>query len=71
MPPTSDLAPLAPPPADALLAWMLAHPEQVAANLQRVFALSHLEVVVTYNGKTQRCPIRFSASNATIEITLT
>lgn len=66
----SDNEPLPPPPEGDLLKWLNEKPEEFSAYLRRVYALSNFEIVVIINGQTRKCPIKFSETNATIEINL-
>ncbi len=63
-------APLQEPPRYNFLQWIAQNPEAFAAYLQRVYALSNLQIAVTINGVTTRYPIKFSATNAIVEIPL-
>lgn len=57
-----------PPPPGGYLDWVLNNPQQVADYLQTVYALRELEVVVVQNGVTRRYPVKFSPTNAIVQI---
>lgn len=57
-------------PSPITLEWCTANLAVLEAYLLRARLLSNLSVVVTFNGKTVPCPVRFSAGNSTIEVNL-
>lgn len=63
-------APLPTPPDGNYLAWVTQHPEEVAEYLERVAALSRLELVITVNGVSKKAAVKFSPTNATLELNL-
>lgn len=67
---TPSPGPLPAAPSDSLLAWVIQHPAEVAAYLATVRALGRLEIVVTQNGVTKKCPVLFSGENAVVSISL-
>jgi hypothetical protein len=56
------------PPSSEFLAWVIQHPEQVAAYLQRVRALDNLTVAVTKDGVTKTYAVQWSNSNGVVSI---
>ena len=63
-------APLHAPNPDALLAWVIQNPQEVAAYLAAVRALRGLEIVVTQNGVTKKFPVMLSGENAVVSVSL-
>jgi len=63
-------APLPPPPTGDYLQWITQNPEAFAAYLHRIYALSQLRIVIITNGVSVTYPIKFSATNALIEINI-
>lgn len=56
------------PPRSDFLAWVIQHPDEVAAYLERVRALDNLKIAVTKDGVTRQYPIVWSASNGIVSI---
>ena len=63
-------APLPQPPDGNFLPWVIQHPEQVAAYLERVRATQNLTLTVTKDGITKSYIVQWSASNGIISINL-
>ena len=63
-------APLNPPPPDAFLAWVIAHPRDVAAYLRTIYALSNGSVAIVINGQTVRTPFVFAGENCVASLSL-
>jgi hypothetical protein len=63
-------APLPSPPDGNYLQWITQNPEAFSAYLHRVYALSQLRIVIITNGASVTYPIKFSETNALIEINI-
>jgi hypothetical protein len=55
-------------PRSEFLAWVIQHPEQVAAYLERLRALDSLTISVTKDGVTRQYPVVWSAWNGVVAI---